>query len=486
MLGQADRVTGVNARPIKARWVIQANALLCSPAHFSGDTGNSVDMLLLRDVDGYPLLPGTTLAGALRNHLNDYLCGYFNKGGNTWETALLFGGECGEQQGSQSPLIIFDSRGLVPGETDTEIRDGVTIDPATGTAEKHKKFDWEILPAGTKFKLRFELVIGDEREEGNLLGLLQTALSSLDTGELSIGARRSRGFGRMAAQSWRAYRYSLSCARSWCTWLLTDIENPFPSDLEPFEDVHSALQQAWLGHSILVFKDLRERMKVQLDLCLAGGILVRSVNADPLCADSVHLHSGGRPVLPGTSLAGVLRGRAMRIARLVRKEQRDAELWVESIFGPRLEGTTGKDFTPKASKIRISEAAIGEGTTCRPSRIEIDRFTQGVSPGALFEEEPYHGGKCRVTLELRNPGEGEAGLLFLVLKDLLSGNLPIGGSSSVGRGVVTGTGTVYAGNGRTIKLSVTEPLEEGDLRYLNDEITAFHQAVKGKGGEHGQ
>ena len=24
------------------------------------------------------------------------------------------------------------------------------------------------------------------------------------------------------------------------------------------------------------------------------------------------------------------------------------------------------------------------------------------------------------------------------------------------------------------------------LRYLNDEITAFHQAVKGKGGEHGQ
>ena len=65
-----------------------------------------------------------------------------------------------------------------------------------------------------------ELVIGDEREEGNLLGLLQTALSSLDTGELSIGARRSRGFGRMAAQSWRAYRYSLSCARSWCTCLL--------------------------------------------------------------------------------------------------------------------------------------------------------------------------------------------------------------------------------------------------------------------------
>ena len=118
----------------------------------------------------------------------------------------------------------------------------------------------------------------------------------------------------------------MSCARSWCTWLLTDIENPFPSDLEPFEDVHSALQQAWLGHSILVFKDLRERMKVQLDLCLAGGILVRSVNAVSythldvykrqiltLHAPLIISHRGGDPnstdtynYIPGASVRGAV------------------------------------------------------------------------------------------------------------------------------------------------------------------------------------
>jgi predicted TIM-barrel fold metal-dependent hydrolase len=46
---------------------------------------------------------------------------------------------------------------------------------------------------------------------------------------------------------------------------------------------------------------------------------VRSPASDAGAPDVVHLHSAGKPVLPGTSLAGVMRAQALRIARLVPK-----------------------------------------------------------------------------------------------------------------------------------------------------------------------
>ena len=41
-------------------------------------------------------------------------------------------------------------------------------------------------------------------------------------------------------------------------------------------------------------------------------------------ADATHISSGDRAVLPGTSLAGVLRARALRIAQVVRNGKGDA------------------------------------------------------------------------------------------------------------------------------------------------------------------
>jgi hypothetical protein len=55
--------------------------------------------------------------------------------------------------------------------------------------------------------------------------------------------------------------------------------------------------------------------------------------------------------------------------------------------------------------------------------------------------------------ELRNPRDGEVGLLLLVLKDLLTGQLPVGGTSSVGRGVLMGLQMTIAGTG------IDEPIQ---------------------------
>jgi hypothetical protein len=60
----------------------------------------------------------------------------------------------------------------------------------------------------------------------------------------------------------------------------------------------------------------------------------------------------------------------------------------------------------------------------------------------LFNEQPHfpRDGQdaVKITLELQNPAPAEIGLLLLVLKDLWTEDLPVGGESSIGRGRLTG------------------------------------------------
>jgi CRISPR/Cas system CSM-associated protein Csm3 (group 7 of RAMP superfamily) len=75
------------------------------------------------------------------------------------------------------------------------------------------------------------------------------------------------------------------------------------------------------------------------------------------------------------------------------------------------------------------------------NRVSIDRFTGGARETALFNERPAFGGDdTELTLEVRllNPQDHEIGLLLLLLKDLWTGDLPLGGEVGVGRGRLKG------------------------------------------------
>ncbi|MFN9649096.1 MAG: RAMP superfamily CRISPR-associated protein, partial [Pseudanabaena sp.] len=92
----------------------------------------------------------------------------------------------------------------------------------------------------------------------------------------------------------------------------------------------------------------------------------------------------------------------------------------------------------KASRLIVHESEIKESSELVQSRIAIDRFTGGAMHGALFDAQPVFSGVVELKLELRNPKEHEIGLLLLLLKDLWTGDLPIGGESSIGRGRLQG------------------------------------------------
>jgi CRISPR/Cas system CSM-associated protein Csm3 (group 7 of RAMP superfamily) len=146
------------------------------------------------------------------------------------------------------------------------------------------------------------------------------------------------------------------------------------------------------------------------------------------------------PIISGTSLGGAVRARALRIANTL--FEKDGEALIDGMFGPRIEGQTGgADPDPRGSRVIVYESEIVGMTDKVQQRVKIDRFTGGAYPQALFAQQPLFadsGSETELHLELRRPEDHEIGLLLLVLKDLWTGDLALGGERSVGRGRMRG------------------------------------------------
>jgi hypothetical protein len=111
----------------------------------------------------------------------------------------------------------------------------------------------------------------------------------------------------------------------------------------------------------------------------------------------------------------------------------------------------------------VRETEITGGLKNRvQSRVKIDHLTGGAYPGGLFSQQPLwnveaHRVAIHLDVRLRRPGQptkpeqelsfqSQLGLLLLVLKDLWTSDLPLGGESSVGRGrLVGGEATIVYG-----------------------------------------
>lgn len=422
-------------RSLKERWVITGMLALETPAHFgNGDADPLTDMPLLFDeVEGHPLLPGTSIAGALRNYLRERELGYGKAEISKTIVSQLFGSDRESNDGEQSPLIVDDAVGRSEG---IELRDGVAIDPETRTAADDKKFDMQLLAAGSTFPLRFELLVSENSQ--NLRNVLATALKGLEDREITLGARKRRGFGQCTVRDWQVFKYDLATKQGLLGWLGSEQGLREPKE-QSGQDITSMLE------SQLLTRDERAKAHLKATFLLDGTLMIRSGFGDSDTGpDMVHLHSKRpgkktQPILPGTSLAGVLRQRALKIARTVSGKKAKSQQFVDALFGPS-EIKTGEKHA-KSSRVHVRETEIDKSTSLVVTRVKIDRLTGGAYESALFSEQPVIGiNQTRLTLDLdlRAPSEPELGLILLLLKDLWTGDLPIGGESGIGRGRLSG------------------------------------------------
>lgn len=467
-------------RSITERWVISATLEMETPAHFgNGDADPLTDMpLLLDEAEGRPLLPGTSIAGALRNYLRERESGYGKAETNNSMTSLLFGSSRTSEDGKQSPLIIDDALGISAG---FELRDGVAIDSETRTAADDKKFDMQLLAAGSTFALRFELIVTKESQK--LRDALLTALNGFETGEITLGARKRRGFGQCVVKTWKVVKFDLQTKEGLLNWLGYEQNLSKPNE-QTGNDLASKL-----GASLQT-EDKRSVAHLNAMFAINGTLMIRSgFGESGNSPDMVHIRSARAghekpvPVIPGTSLAGVLRQRALKIARTISNNDKPvSQKFVDAMFGSS--DIKQGDKHAKASRISIRETEIKDPASLVVTRVKIDRFTGGAYESALFSEQPEIGKpntqSVELDLTLRDPKDAELGLLLLLLKDLWTGDLPIGGESSVGRGRLKGIDAelkmgqetwVFKANGNN--LDVTPNTEQ-----LENWVTAFNDEIK--------
>jgi CRISPR/Cas system CSM-associated protein Csm3 (group 7 of RAMP superfamily) len=357
--------------------------------------------------------------------------------------------------------MVDDALGELPTGTDpVEIRDGVAIDLATRTAEvdergKGFKYDIELLTTGTTFPLRFEFWRPKDTADLNgqqLLEAFALALRGFETGRIGLGMRKRRGFGQCRVVEWRVWRYPMDNVAGVIGWLTHgDQADRSERGTDILDLLKVDVSENHRGETFVIDASFR----------LCDSLLIRADSGQPDAPDMVHLRSWrpdqkkAMPVLSGTSLAGAIRGRVSRIANTLKGET-EARRLVDGIFGRRIR--SHKD-EPSGSRLLVREAVIQNAITDRvQNRVKLDRFSGGAYPQALFSQQPIFAKaaeptRVNVLLELRRRNgvdekdfHAEIGLLLLLLKDLWTGDLPLGGESSVGRGRLQGlTATLTQG-----------------------------------------
>lgn len=201
---------------------------------------------------------------------------------------------------------------------------------------------------------------------------------------------------------------------------------------------------------------------------------MRAYPSDPKQPDAVHLSSNKRPVLPGTSLKGAIRNRAIKIAKTLCipcAEEKIIELF----------GTAGNnEMHNKKSRILVEETIIENVVSELQNRIKIDRFTGGTINSALFDSMPLWNSNNlnSVTIKLKiedfkQSEQWAAGLLMLILKDFWTEDLPIGGEKNVGRGILSGNKAIIRWNNKELKIEKDDGRLKLSSKTDADELNSF-------------
>lgn len=177
----------------------------------SGDLVGS-QLPVIRDDDGRPLIPGSSLRGILRTGCEGLVRGLGVEKGlrrvadapdcptemvEGWKSIGLIDrlfGRIGDRKNKFAYASRLKISSLTCIESEAiELRDGVGIDRESRTAAQGAKFDLEIVPAGARFQGRIKILNPADHE----LGLLAQALMMLDEGMLHLGGCSARGLGWM-------------------------------------------------------------------------------------------------------------------------------------------------------------------------------------------------------------------------------------------------------------------------------------------------
>lgn len=402
---------------VKKKIVLYIDITLASPLCISMGGGELTDQDVIRDYDGKPFVPGSSLAGAMRAYLS------FGK-----EQKCIFGysdSDSTKSDGKMSSIFVSDLR--FDGDAFVKVRDSVALSEGK-TAITGAKFDMEIVDTGAKGYFMIELVVREKDNEAEMMCQLRKVFHGWNLQEIRLGAKKTRGYGEIQIKCIKSKVYTAEN--------ISEYEKAYDRGYSDqfFEDTTAQ----WMSQA----ESDSQYLTMELPLKLEGGISIRQYAVKKGEPDFVHVTASGKPVIPGTSFAGAIRQRMGDILDEIGAKNKKEIL--EQAFGYVKQ--SGRDSKAKKSDIVVNECIIEGAKELTMVRNGISRFESGAKTGALFKERSFVGGTTTLTIRIKRQEccEAVAGLLLLTMKDIQNGYLPVGGQTAVGRGIFTGNGEIRA------------------------------------------
>ena len=396
------------------------------------------DTQVLKDKKERPFIPGTSLAGVLRTLLADE------------DAALLFGStECGEKAGGAQSAI--DVEDVLLEDASIVVRDGVGIAAFARTSLAGRKYNYEAVERGAKGRLRMTVTVRRAHAEKGLEEAVQTLADRLAAG-VRLGALTAKGFGKVSAADVRISTYDFSDFDDVRRWL-------FRKDAKCIAHASKAAGKKHAG----VFS-------VDAAFAIRRSLIVRENDVDEKAAERKQKKSGADFLIPGTSIKGALRHRALEILTILKKPAAA----LDSLMG------CSTDARRQKSRFLVDEAYFRKGVKPQAhARNRLDCFTGGTVDSVLFTDEPVWQKKpgeatLRLHYEIENYAPWEAGLALYLLRDLWQGAIPLGGESSVGRGLLEGVAATVSFDDEVLEIGAAGAVEKAAAEKLE----AFAKALR--------
>ena len=428
----------MNKSNVIGKILIVGNLRLQSPLLIGDGAGetseNFRDIHVLKNRQGKPFIPGTSLCGVLRDWLASV---------DAPAVPKIFG-DLEEMQSSihADDIALEDGRIIY--------RDGVRIDSVTGAGVDGGKYDYEAVERGASGSLRLLVMLRGVHDVEKISDVIARLLGKLQDG-IQLGALTSKGFGLAAAENLCADFYDFRNKADVVAWLTgkgasKKIQPTFADSVRENDFVVDA---QFKFNSSFIIRDGDTTLKSRADF-----------------------------VLPGTSLKGILRHRAEYIL---------SRLGLDVAALENLMGASSSDKKIK-SRFIVAESYIATENFAEVehTRTKIDRFTGGTLQGTLFTTTPayqknFDAPTFNLRFEIRDADDSEAGLAIFLLRDLWLGRVAVGGEKSIGRGTLNGLSATINFRGKTYTLGANGKVLGGDKTELENFAAALKNFAGGDG-----
>ena len=449
----------------------------------SGEKNVLTDSLVVRDINGLPFIPGTTLAGILAHALNreekERIMGSQEEGSRliVTEAKLLDRNGCVMDGIVDWTCSDEENKVFLKSYEQLPIRQHVRIGHK-GTTENSGKFDEEAVLKGSRFCFELELMSADKEASEQEV---QTLLSAIHSPVFRIGSGNHSGFGEIRVVKCLAKSLDLTneqdldlylgkssrIGNPWDAW--SDVSVNQPETIEGWAHYRLTLQP----EDFILFgsglgspdssADMDYVREISIDWNSGKGTIVAQEQNILIPASSVKGALSHRTAFHYNRLSGAFLQDDGTLPNRMDPQAVTGQhnTAVRRIFGA--EGTRNKESNKTDGKRRgcILISEILQQTTADTTgskilnHVSIDRFTGGAIDGALFQEQTLYAKDESFRIDIlveENAFRNESDNTYdenipkafeAALKDIAAGLLPLGGGTNRGNGTFTGNVDKY-------------------------------------------